>query len=164
MRSHDTLILGKPTSDVCGQSVSLGTSSGQVQQSWERHHNEKARTSGGQCVAPSAWCAGSARGKPDEAYSRLDMTSCWLPICYRRFGSACCRLICYSKISNYRSPPRPRRPQLNLHSCSSSAVPAPVVTNLRMPYSVVCGYLQRIAMTAGKQRERYEYKCIYVRQ
>jgi len=60
MRSHDTLILGKPTSDVCGQSVSLGTLSGQVHESWERHHNERACTSGGQCMAPSAWCAGSA--------------------------------------------------------------------------------------------------------
>jgi len=81
------------------------------------------------------------------------LQSCWLPICYRRFGSACCRLICYSKISNYQSPPRPRRPHLNLHSCSSSAVPAPVVTNLRMPYSVVCEYLQRIEWQQGNNAE-----------
>ena len=54
MPSHDLLILGRPTSDVCGQSVSLGTSSGQVHESWERHHNEKASTSGEQCVARRA--------------------------------------------------------------------------------------------------------------
>jgi hypothetical protein len=68
MRSHDTFILGKPTSDVCEQSVSLGTSSGQVHESWERHHNERACTRGGQCVAQrtavgapvvqTVWCTG----------------------------------------------------------------------------------------------------------
>jgi hypothetical protein len=85
MRSHDSSILGKPTSDVCGQSVLLGTSSGQVHESWERHHNERACTSGGQCVAPQLLvrrpagrqCRRSgARGEPDEAYSRREMTSC----------------------------------------------------------------------------------------
>lgn len=157
MRSRDTLIFGKPTSDVCGRSVSLGTSSGQVHESWERHHNERACTSGGQCVARSACSAQllvrrqcgrfGARGEPEEACSRLDMTSRWLPVCCRRFGSACCRLICHYKISKH-SPPRPRRSHRNLHS--SRAVPAPVVTKVEMLYSVVGGYWQRIEITAGK--------------
>jgi hypothetical protein len=178
---------------MCGQSVLVSTLSGQVHESWERHHNERANiwqghpsmtnnwthqrsVSSAQLLVRRQWRRGRASCAITGALgeTRLSELSWWslqssgtwshvdyqfvIDVSEARAAFVFNRRLirCY-QTSNFRSPPRPRRPYRNLHNLRHAAARRSLCRQPRhslMLNSVVMGgHLQRISMKSGKRAE-----------